>query len=101
MTSSRGRCSSCSRTLRRDIYNLGDPGFLINQVKQPNPDPLAAARYSCIYWIDHLCDCDPKENAYQRLQDDRSIETFLLRDYLHWLEALSILKAMSEGTASC
>jgi hypothetical protein len=53
-----------SRTLRRDVYNLRAPGFSIDQVKQPDPDPLAAARYSCLYWIDHLLDCDTREDNY-------------------------------------
>jgi hypothetical protein len=39
-----------STILRRDVYSLGAPGFSIDKVKQPNPDPLAAARYSCLYW---------------------------------------------------
>jgi hypothetical protein len=45
-----------SKTLRRDIYNLRAPGYAIEWVKQPDPDPLAASRYSCIYWVNHLCD---------------------------------------------
>lgn len=36
-----------SRTLRRDIYRLHAPGFLIKKVKPPVPDPLAVAHYSC------------------------------------------------------
>ncbi|KAK3938110.1 hypothetical protein QBC46DRAFT_356117 [Diplogelasinospora grovesii] len=81
-----------SKTLRRDVYNLSAPGFPIDQVQPPNPDPLAAVRYSCIYWVDHLRDCDPKKNANEDLQGAGSIDTFLRRDYLHWLEALSLLK---------
>ncbi|KAK0751649.1 WD40-repeat-containing domain protein [Schizothecium vesticola] len=42
--------------LRRDIYGLRHPGTLIDDIQVPNPDPLAAIRYSCVYWIDHLCD---------------------------------------------
>jgi hypothetical protein len=38
-----------SRTLRRDIYDLGSPGFPIDEVKKPESDLLAAIRYSCIY----------------------------------------------------
>jgi len=45
-----------SRILQRDIYSLVSPGSSINDVKLPNPDPLAAARYSCVYWVDHLDD---------------------------------------------
>ncbi|KAK4141539.1 WD40-repeat-containing domain protein [Dichotomopilus funicola] len=87
-------------TLRRDIYNLGAPGFSINKVRPPDPDPLAAARYSCIYWINHLRDCDPKKNANKDLQDGGSIDTFLREKYLYWLEALSLLRGIPEGTAS-
>ncbi|KAH6724991.1 hypothetical protein BKA61DRAFT_537097 [Leptodontidium sp. MPI-SDFR-AT-0119] len=35
-----------SRTLGRDVYSLRTPGISIDQVKQPDPDPLAAARNS-------------------------------------------------------
>ena len=40
---------SMSRVLRRDVYWLGAPGITIDQVKQPDPDPLAPVRYSCLY----------------------------------------------------
>jgi hypothetical protein len=87
-------------TLRRDIYNLGAPGFSISKVRTPDPDPLAAVRYSCVYWIHHLRDCDPKKNANKDLQDGGSIDTFLREKYLHWLEALSLQKSLSKGVAS-
>ncbi len=94
-----------SSTLRRDMYSLQHPGFLINQVKSPDPDPLVAARYSCIYWVDHLLDSGSgscmrqSDNAYCRLEDSLSsiIYTFLSTKYLYWLEALSLLQSMSEG----
>ncbi|KAJ1322937.1 ankyrin repeat domain-containing protein 50 [Microdochium nivale] len=38
-----------STTLRRDIYNLGQPGIAIKDVSKPSPDPLFAARYACTY----------------------------------------------------
>jgi len=47
--------------LRRDIYSLRAPGITIDQVKQPNPDPLAAVRYSCLYWVDHLIECQSRK----------------------------------------
>ena len=47
-----------SNTLKRDIYNLRDPGCSIEQVHYPNPDPLAPIRYACVYWVDHLCEID-------------------------------------------
>jgi hypothetical protein len=43
------------KTLRRDIYELGDPGSSIDEVNPPHSsDPLIAIRYSCVYWIEHL-----------------------------------------------
>jgi hypothetical protein len=86
--------------LRRDIYNLGAPGFPIDKVRPPNPDPLATVQYSCVYWIHHLRDCDPKKNANKDLQGGGSIDIFLREKYLHWLEALSLQKSISEGVAS-
>ncbi|KAJ0165378.1 Vegetative incompatibility protein HET-E-1 [Colletotrichum tanaceti] len=86
-------------TLRRDIYNLRAPGFPINQVKPPDPDPLALARYSCVYWVSHLADGSHagQEQHEQGLQDDGPAHAFLKEHYLHWLEALSLLESVSEG----
>lgn len=88
------------KTLRRDIYNIKAPGFPIGQVRQPDTDPLAPARYSCVYWVDHLQDCDSRENTNDDLQDGGSVDMFLQQRYLHWLEALSLLGSMSEGIAA-
>src|SRR5467141_3786172 len=48
-----------SKTLRRDIYNLQDPGCMMKDV--PDPDPLGSIRYSCVFWVDHLCEADDKK----------------------------------------
>ncbi|RDW71054.1 vegetative incompatibility protein HET-E-1 [Coleophoma cylindrospora] len=81
-----------SRTLRRDIYSLSAPGFTIEQFKQPNLDPLAAARYSCLYWIDHLVDSN--------ICDGEEAHRFLQAHLLHWLEALGWMGKVSEGIQS-
>jgi len=89
-----------TKILRRDVYDLGAPGVPIDQVKQPRCDPLSPTRYSCVYWIDHLLDCDPTRHATNDLQIDGSIDKFLSRSYLYWLEALSLCRSMSEGVVS-
>ena len=88
-----------SRTLRRDIYGLNAVGYPIERVEQPNPDPLAASRYSCIYWINHLCDWNPSLSANHgvSLQDGGVVHEFVRKKYLYWLEALSLCKSMSKG----
>jgi hypothetical protein len=52
-----------SKKLRRDVYGIGALGMPINKVKQPDPDPLSATRYSYVHWIDYLLNCDPTRNA--------------------------------------
>ncbi len=89
-----------SRTLRRDIISLGAPGFPINQVKQPEPDPLAAAWYACVYWVDHLCDSSRTAGQDNDLQDGGAVDDFVRKKYLYWLEALSLCRSMSEGVLS-
>ncbi|RYP70100.1 hypothetical protein DL769_005077 [Monosporascus sp. CRB-8-3] len=71
-----------SRTLRRDMYGLRALGYPIERVNQPDRDPLAASRYSV------------------ELQDGGSVDSFIRRKYLYWLEALSLCRSMSEGVLS-
>ena len=85
-----------SLTLRRDMYSLCTPGFPIERVQQPDPDPLAAVRYSCVYWVEHLLEWDRSITAKER----NNIDEFLRQKFLYWLEALSLLGGMSEGVLS-
>ncbi|KAI9662792.1 MAG: hypothetical protein M1829_006136, partial [Trizodia sp. TS-e1964] len=91
-----------SRVLRRDHYGLCAPGISISQVEQPNPDPLAAVGYSCVYWVDHLSEFDSvmKEKYRINLQDRGVVDQFLRQKYLYWLEALSLLGSISQGVQS-
>ena len=82
-----------SRTLRRDMYGLCAPGYAIELVEQPDPDPLLALRYLCIYWVDHLCECEP----HSRVNHKIDLQVFVREKFLYWLEALSLSKAMSKG----
>ncbi|ORX95176.1 WD40-repeat-containing domain protein [Clohesyomyces aquaticus] len=91
-----------SRTLQRDMYGLKALGYPIDDIKQPDSDPLATSRYSCVYWIDHLCDWNPSSSAKYEidLQDGGAVDSFLRQQYLYWLEALSVCKSMSQGVVS-
>ncbi|KAH6717349.1 hypothetical protein BKA61DRAFT_478141 [Leptodontidium sp. MPI-SDFR-AT-0119] len=86
-----------SRVLRRDVYSLRAPGITIDDVKQPDPDPLAAIRYSCLYWVDHLLDYQAGEVRIKDLKDSTLVYSFLRQYFLYWLEALSLMKYMSDG----
>jgi archaellum biogenesis ATPase FlaH len=85
-----------SETLERDVYELGFPGFPIDQVSPPDPDPLAPIRYSCVFWVNHLHDSDSTEVS-KVLRDNGNVYGFIEEKYLYWLECLSLLRSMSEG----
>jgi hypothetical protein len=88
-----------SKTLRRNIYNLQDPGGVVKDV--PDPDPLASIRYSCVFWVDHLCKADDKSlDRKNKLSDDGAVFAFVKEHYLHWLESLSLIDKLSNGVLS-
>jgi hypothetical protein len=91
-----------SSTLHRDMYNLKDPGCPIENAKPADPDPLAALRYPCVYWIDHLCDSKPAswESSGSGLQAAGVIDGFLRTKYLYWLEGLSLCQSIAKGVVS-
>jgi hypothetical protein len=88
-------------TLGRDMYSLGELGNP-EQIIEPDPDPLAALRYSCIYWIDHLCNwsLDASAASSADLKDGGAVHEFLKKSYLYWLEALCLCKSVSKGVVS-
>ncbi|PHH83656.1 hypothetical protein CDD82_5414 [Ophiocordyceps australis] len=76
-----------SRTLRADLYSLRSPGFPIEQVTQPEPDPLATARYS--YRSDSImCNYGAQ------------VLGFVRKHLLHWFESLSLMGKLPEGILS-
>jgi hypothetical protein len=83
--------------LKRDMYGLNSPGVSIDDVTPPDPDPLARARYSCLYWVDHFENCHDTESAKEDTQEGGLIEEFLTRGFLYWLESISLLDRVSEG----
>ncbi|KAG9198594.1 hypothetical protein G6514_009770 [Epicoccum nigrum] len=91
-----------SRTLQRDMYGLEAPGLSIDDIEPLISGPLAASRYQCIYWIDHLCDSRSKSgvNSTKDAQVVAVVHEFVEKKYLYWLEALSLCKSMAKGVIS-
>ncbi|QKD57200.2 uncharacterized protein FOBCDRAFT_251804 [Fusarium oxysporum Fo47] len=92
-------------TLKRDIYGLIEPGFVINHFQAPVYDPLAPVHYSCGYWVDHLYDSvlgksSASDGSVQGLLQEGNLNDFLKKKFLYWLEALSLCKSMSKGIVS-
>jgi hypothetical protein len=91
-----------SSTLERDMYDFVELGIPIDQIEKPDPDPLATARYLCVYWIDHLSVWNPTSTArYDNvLQDGGVVDVFLRDKFWYWLEALSLCKRVAKGIVS-
>ncbi|RAH82833.1 hypothetical protein BO86DRAFT_427657, partial [Aspergillus japonicus CBS 114.51] len=84
-------------SLKRDIFDWRHAGYDIDEVVVPHQDPLESLRFSCLYWIDHLCDMKtgPEEGS---LLDEGS--HFWIDRSLYWLEALSLLRSYSVAVLS-
>ncbi|KFH40933.1 Vegetative incompatibility protein HET-E-like protein [Hapsidospora chrysogenum ATCC 11550] len=82
--------------LRRDMYDLQHPGTTIDNVKAPEPDPLAGVRYSCLHWARHFCDVNQPGNSRSETEDLERIERFIGSVFLYWLEAAALLQILSE-----
>ncbi len=85
-----------NKALQRDVYGLRHPGCSINKVEHPILDPLAPIRYACVCWVDHLCEIKGSHNKVS-LCDNGTIDIFLKKHFLHWLEVLSLIKSISDG----
>jgi hypothetical protein len=91
-----------SKTLDRDMYSLKALETLVESVQPPDPDPLTALRYPCVYWIDHLYESKLQswtDSASDR-QDKAVVNEFIREKYLYWLEGLSLCKSVEKGIIS-
>lgn len=89
-----------STILKQNMYNLS-LGFNPEDIRPPNPDPLASIRYSCLFWADYLCFLDGESpDCKKELIDSGIVFGFLKERFLRWLESLSLLGKLSDGARS-
>lgn len=82
-----------SNALKKDICSLGMPGTLTSEVENSTMNDCLSneARYACRYWIYHL-----EQGEINLCDDNGKVHAFLQQHFLHWLEALSLMRQMSE-----
>lgn len=88
-------------TLKRDICDLQDPGYILDNSLTPPSDRLGSIRYSVIFWVDHLeaSGCMGESGqVHEKPVDVELLLRFLNENYLQWLEALSLMRKIPEGT---
>ncbi|KAF4876807.1 Vegetative incompatibility protein HET-E-1 [Colletotrichum siamense] len=84
-----------SSTLRRNIFGLKVLGISIDKVRPPDDNPLSAAEYPCIYWVEHFADSAfSKQTCAQAVL---SVKEFMEKHLLHWLESVALLRMKSGG----
>ena len=89
-----GSClEAMSNVLKRDMCGLRMPGALASEVESNTVSHYLPAhvQYACRYWVYHL------HQGNIDLSDNGPIHIFLQEHFLHWLEALSLVRKMSEG----
>ncbi|KAH6715923.1 prolyl oligopeptidase-like protein [Leptodontidium sp. MPI-SDFR-AT-0119] len=90
--------------LRKDMCNLQDYGKPRDKIDETTireviPPDL---KYATLNWVYHLQHCRQditNENKIEHHISDEDIYDFFREHFLHWLEALSLIGAMSESDA--
>lgn len=89
-----------SSILTPNIYGL-QPGSQSKDVGAYHQDPLAPIRYSCEFWVDHLCEVDGQGlQDGNQLSDNGVTFAFFQNHFLHWIESLSLIHKLSAGILS-
>lgn len=93
--------------LKRDTCNLQDFGKGADEIEEAiitKGIPIDL-KYACLFWVYHLQKCrehaidQEKDKSLLKILPDllQDIQSFLEKHFLHWLEALSLLRCMSDG----
>ena len=88
-----------SNTLRKDICNLKMPGYCLSDITRNRMEvhiPLHV-QYACLHWVDHLQQAGSASHRTLTLGEDCKVLGFFTKHFLHWVEALVLLKRMSEA----
>ena len=79
--------------LKQDICGLHKPGILRTEIDSQIIDEHlpAEVKYACRYWVHHV------QLSQIRIQDGHPVHDFLQKQFLYWLEALSLIGEVSES----
>ncbi|KAF2458145.1 quinon protein alcohol dehydrogenase-like superfamily [Lineolata rhizophorae] len=85
-----------STSLRQDICGVKAPGMLVTGVADSQVQRCLSPelQYACLYWVQHL------QKGGSVLCDEDRVHQFLQKHLLHWLEALSWMRRISDGISS-
>jgi hypothetical protein len=81
-----------SKMLKQNICGVSSPGIRIGDISPAHIKkciPLEL-EYACLYWAEHI------RESGENLSDDDHVHIFLQEHFLHWCEAIALLKKCSE-----
>jgi hypothetical protein len=88
-----------SKSLKRDLADIGDPSLLNIEVKEFDRKVHDAirpeVRYACRYWTEHLSLVDHGDEAVVR-----ALKEFTMKSILWWFEAMSLIGSIPVVAAS-
>ena len=86
-------CLDLMSNLQEDICNLRLPGVFASAVGKDKVEKLLPPeiQYACRYWAHHL------QRSNTTLCNDDKVHNFLRKNFLHWLETLSLIGVLAEG----
>jgi hypothetical protein len=82
-----------SNSLKKNICSLRGPGALTSELSRSEIEQCIPTelQYACLYWVSHIQWSEPC------LYNIEQVHQFLQKDFLHWLEALSLTGKLSDS----
>lgn len=82
-----------SSSIKQDICSVGTPGVLMTNIESSLVERCLPpeVQYACLYWIRHL------QKSGAQLFDNDEVYYFLQEHFLHWLEALALIRKISDA----
>jgi hypothetical protein len=84
-------------SLGHDICKIRIPGGLLGDNQDYSRWELIHLRYACCHWARHLV---LVKNLKEYISDSGCVYVFLQKHFLHWLEALSLMRRISDAFVS-
>ncbi|KAF2678464.1 hypothetical protein K458DRAFT_316991 [Lentithecium fluviatile CBS 122367] len=83
-----------SSSLKQDICGLRAPGTFVEEVQKDRLEQCLPPelRYACLHWVQHL------QQSRYHIDKGNSTNMFLQKDFLHWLEAMSLIGETNKCT---
>ncbi|CAI7665568.1 unnamed protein product [Penicillium pancosmium] len=92
--------SAMSDSLRYNICGINEGTELADAIGREKNSPLTPLRYSCEFWVDHLCEPEARGLGDDQLLDNGAAFEFLEEHFLHWLEGLSLIRKLPTALSS-